>query len=103
MMTRDEIEAGRIERLKKLDRENADDPAWREHFKPGSFGRHEALQRGLALLGMVVIRCRRLRFGPSSRGPQTGSRERRRACDGFRELHLLRKLLLETFSHGGFG
>jgi hypothetical protein len=25
------------------------------------------------------------------------------ACDDFRELRLLRKLLLETLSHGGFG
>jgi len=32
-----------------------------------------------------------------------GSRERRRDCDDFRELHLLRKLLLATISHGGFG
>ena len=39
-MTRDEIEAERIERLELLDREG---PVWRERFAPGTCGCHEAL------------------------------------------------------------
>jgi hypothetical protein len=52
MMTRDEIEADRRERLEKLDRDNPD-PGWRAHFAPGSFGCHEALHTASILQAVV--------------------------------------------------
>jgi hypothetical protein len=53
MMTPDDIEAERIERLAELDRENADDPGWREHFVLGSLGCHEALHTASVLQAVV--------------------------------------------------
>ena len=52
-MADDEIEADRIERLAKLDSDYADDPAWRDRFKPGSFGCHEALHTASVLAAVV--------------------------------------------------
>jgi hypothetical protein len=53
MTTRAEIEADRRERLQALDREHADDPDWRDRFKPGSFGCHEALHTASVLQAVV--------------------------------------------------
>ena len=53
MMTRDEIEADRIERLEKFGREMADNPDWRAHFAAGSFGCHEALHTASILQAVV--------------------------------------------------
>ena len=53
-MTRDEIEADRLERLLALDKDYAhDDPEWRDRFKPGSFDGHEALHT-VSILQAVV-------------------------------------------------
>lgn len=53
MVTRDQIEADRRARLEKLDRDNPDDPCWRAHFGPGSFGCHEALHTASILQAVV--------------------------------------------------